>query len=61
MELFKFTFPEAGTRGVLLKGVLRNFTKSTGKYLCPRLFFNKVAGLRPATLLKRDSGTDVFL
>ena len=43
------------------RGVLRNFTKSTGKYLCPRLFFNRVAGLRPATLLKRDSGTDVFL
>ena len=34
------------------KGVLRNFTKFTGKYLCQSLFFNKVAGLRPATLLK---------
>ena len=31
------------------KGVLRNFTKSTGKHLCQSLFFNKVAGLRPAT------------
>ena len=29
------------------KGVLRNFTKFTGKHLCQRLFFNKVAGLRP--------------
>ena len=28
------------------KDVLRNFTKSTGKYLCQRFFFNKVAGLR---------------
>ena len=35
------------------KGVLRNFTKFTGKYLCQSLFFNKVAGLRPATLLKK--------
>ena len=35
------------------KGVLRNFSKFTGKHLCPRLFFNKVAGLRPATLLKK--------
>ena len=34
------------------KGVLRNFTKFTGKHLCQRLLFNKVAGLRPATLLK---------
>ena len=35
------------------KGVLRNFTKFTGKYLCQSLFFNKVAGLRPATSLKK--------
>ena len=35
------------------KGVLRNFVKSTGKHLCQSLFFNKVAGLRPATLLKK--------
>ena len=35
------------------KGVLRNFTKVTGKRLCQSLFFNKVAGLRPATLLKK--------
>ena len=35
------------------KGVLRNFTKFTGKHLCQSLFFNKVVGLRPATLLKK--------
>ena len=35
------------------KGVLRNFAKFKGKHLCQRLFFNKVAGLRPATLLKK--------
>ena len=29
-----------------IKGVLRNFTKFTGKHLCQSLFFNKVAGLR---------------
>ena len=34
------------------KGVLRNFAKFTGKQLCQSLFLNKVAGLRPATLLK---------
>ena len=27
------------------KGVIRNFTKFTGKHLCQSLFFNKVAGL----------------
>ena len=35
------------------KGVLRNFTKLIGKHLYQSLFFNKVAGLRPATLLKK--------
>ena len=33
------------------KSILRNFAKFTGKHLCQSLFFNKVAGLRPATLL----------
>ena len=28
------------------KGVLRNFTKLTGKHLCQSLIFNKAAGLR---------------
>ena len=35
------------------KGVLRNFEKLTRKHLCGSLFFDKVAGLRPATLLKK--------
>ena len=33
--------------------VLKNFAKFTGKQLCWGLFFNKVEGLRPATLLKK--------
>ena len=32
---------------------LKNFTKFIGKRLCQSLFFNKVAGLRPANLLKK--------
>ena len=35
------------------KGGLRNFAKFTEKHMCYSLFFNKVAGLRPATLLKK--------
>ena len=35
------------------EGVLRNFAKFTGKPLSQSLFFNNVAGLRPATLLKK--------
>ena len=34
------------------KGGLRNFAKFPGKHLCQSLLFNKVAGLKPATLLK---------
>ena len=34
-------------------GVLENFTKFTWRHLCQSLFFNKVAGLSPATLLKK--------
>ena len=33
--------------------ILKNFSKFTGKDLCQGLFFNKVAGLRPATFLKK--------
>ena len=32
-------------------GVLKNVAKLTGKQLCCSLFFNKFAGLQPATLL----------
>ena len=35
------------------KGVLENFTKFTGKHLCWSLFFNKVAGVRPESILKK--------
>ena len=35
------------------KDVLRNFEKLTGKHLRQSLFFDKFAGQRPATLLKK--------
>ena len=35
------------------KCVLKSFAKFTRKHRCQILFFNKVAGLRPATLLKK--------
>ena len=37
----------------LKKVVIENFTKFIGKHLCQSLFFNEVAGLSPATLLKK--------
>ena len=38
---------------VCKNGVLKHFLKFKGKHLCHSLFFNKVAGLKPATLLKK--------
>ena len=52
VRLFLFLFLENKTYacsrlGVFCKkGVLRNFSKFTGKHLCQSFFFNKVAGLR---------------
>ena len=54
---YRSSYPEVFCK----KGVLGNFAKFTGKHLWQSLFFNEVAGLRPATLLKRDSGTGLFL
>ena len=34
-------------------GVIKNLAKFTGKHLYQSLFFNKVGGLSPATLLKK--------
>ena len=42
------------------KGVLKYFTKFTGKHLRWSLFFNKVADLRPETLFKKETSTPVF-
>ena len=51
---FKKPFFRSNCLGVFCKkGVLRDFGKFTGKYLCQSLFFEKVAGLGPATLLKK--------
>ena len=54
-------FPEAVARGVFLKKVaLKNVAKFTRKQLYCGLFFNKVAGLRPATLLKKRLQNNCF-
>ena len=55
----KWSNTKTHQRCSLRKCVLRNFKKFTGKHLCQSLFFDKDAGLRPATLLKRDSNTGV--
>ena len=49
------SFRSSHWRCSVRKGVLRNFAKFTGKLLCQSLFFNKVAGLRPASLSKQET------
>ena len=48
-KLWTYSYPGCSVR----KAVLRNFAKYTGKHLSQSLFFNKVVGLRLATLLKK--------
>ena len=49
----EYKFRSSHQRCSVKKCVLRNFAKLKGKHLCQSLFFNKVAGFRPATLLKK--------
>ena len=47
-----YHLPQAVVQRCSVKKVLlKILPKFTGKHLCQRLFFNKAAGLRPATLL----------
>ena len=50
---YRSSYPEVFCK----KGVLGLQENTCGRVS----FFNEVAGLRPATLLKRDSGTGLFL
>ena len=42
-------------------GVLKTFATFTRKHTLVSLFFNKAAGLEPATFVKRDSRKSVLL
>ena len=58
--MFYFNIQNQPTEVFNKKDVLRNFTAFKGKHLCQSLFFNKAAGLRPATLLKKRLGRKCF-
>ena len=55
-----FTFRISRSEVFCKKYILRSFTKFTGKHLCQSLFSNKIADLRPATLLKKETLSQVF-
>ena len=62
-RVFLFTMSRSSrAEGFCKKGVLRNFTKFTGKYLCQSLFVNKVPGLRPkaCNFIKKETLAQVF-
>ena len=42
------------------RGALKDFAKFTGKHLYQSLIFNKVAGLMPATLFKKETLAQVL-
>ena len=46
-RMYQLTVSSSHRRYSMKKGVLKNFTKFTGKHLCESLFFNKDADLRP--------------
>ena len=51
---FQISFGKSSHRRCSIKkGALRNFAKYRGKHLCQSSFFHKIAGLGPATLLKK--------
>ena len=56
LNIYRSSRPEVFCR----KGVLRNFTKLTGKHLCQSPFLKKVAGLWPATLFKKGLSLRCF-
>ena len=59
---FLFDNPRGSQRRCSVKkGALKNFAKFTGKQLRQSLFLNKIAGLRPATLLKKRLWHRCFL
>ena len=56
---FCFLYTSSRPEMFCKKGVLRNFAKFTGKHLCQRLFFNKVAD--HATFLKKRPWLRCFM
>ena len=54
-------FSETATRGVLQEAVHKNVAISTRKHVRWSLFLIKLQAFGPATLLKTDSNTVVFL
>ena len=55
----KFHYGHRNFQNTEAGGIFKSFIKFTAKHLCQSLFFNTVAVLEPAILLKRDSDIGV--
>ena len=55
----KFCYRHRNFQNTEAGGIFKSFIKFTAKHLCQSLFFNTVAVLEPAILLKRDSDIGV--
>ena len=58
MKFYFHSYRSSHRRCSVGKGVLRNFTKFTGKHLCQSLYFNKVAGA--CNFIKIEALAQVF-
>ena len=58
--LHEITFRSSHQRGSVKTSVIKNFAIFTGKRLCWSLFLIKLQAFRSATLIRKDSNTDVF-
>ena len=54
--LKKYYYRSSHWRRSIERGVLKNFSKFTGKHLCQGLFFNNVADLGPLLSLSNSTG-----
>ena len=61
LQIHQILICRSSHRGFSVKKGVRNFAKFTGKHLYQSPFFNKVTGLRPATLLKKRLWHRCFL
>ena len=53
--------PEAVVQSCSIKKAFLKIPQNSRENACVRVFLNKIAGLKPVTLLKKDFDTGVFL
>ena len=60
MYSFLINFRSSYQRCFIIKGVLRNFAKFTGKHLCQSLFLSKVTRRQACNFIKKETMVQMF-